>query len=143
MERLILLTAVMLMAFGCSTHSHDKPEAFNPGTLVGVHVLDYDLAPGVTEEQLISFFKERFIPEWEKHMPGVKLYITRCSFGEHKGKLGRFFILDSEETRDRYWNSDGSYTEVGRQIFEKVQPVIEESHRLADWRYTANDWVIQ
>jgi len=82
------------------------------GSIVGVHTSTVTLNSGVTLDQYLDFYTNRFIPEFEKHFPGVKLFLVKGLNREVKGEYGSIFIVESKKVYNKYWNDDGSYTDV-------------------------------
>ncbi len=105
--------------------------------------MNYELAPGVTTDQLIDFGKNKYFPEPEKHFPGMKGYVIKGRTGECVDCLGHLIFFESTGIRDQYWKADGSYTELGQASLEKMQPVIAEENKFGESTTTYTDWLIQ
>ena len=137
MKKLLVITAFLLfagIAFG---------QTVQKGSIVGVHTSTVTLNSGVTLDQYLDYFTNRFIPEFEKHFPGVKLFLVKGLNREVKGEYGKIFIVESKKVYNKYWNDDGSYTDVTAAIVEKVQPLIDEGNKLGTSTDVILDWVIQ
>ena len=137
MKKLIIAAAFFLLtgvAFG---------QTVQKGTIVGVHTSTVTLNPGVTLDQYLDYFTNRFIPEFEKNFPGVKLFLVKGLNREVKGEYGKIFIVESKKVYNKYWNDDGSYTDVTTAIVEKVQPLLDEGNKLGTTTDVITDWVIQ
>ena len=114
-----------------------------PGNLLGLHTIHSELAPGVTEDEWLDFMKEEYVPAFEKHVPGGRLFILRGRTGECVDCTGLLYFFESGEVRDRYFEADGSYNELGQAAYEKMQPVIEDMDKLGEWSTSYTDWLIQ
>ena len=112
------------------------------GNVLGIHVASYELAPGVTEDEWINFFKEKWHPEFEMHFEGARVFLLRGLRGEYMDQMGTLFYFESVEVRDKYWKEDGSYTELGQAAFDKMQPISEKANELAEWSSSYTDWMI-
>jgi len=137
MKKLIIAAAFILftgVAFG---------QTVQKGSIVGVHTSTVTLNSGVTLDQYLDYFTNRFIPEFEKNFPGVKLFLVKGLNREVKGEYGKIFIIESKKVYNKYWNDDGSYTDVTAAIVEKVQPLIDEGNKLGTTTDVIADWVIQ
>ena len=69
MRKLLVITALLLfagIAFG---------QTLQKGNLIGVHVITFDLKPGVTVDQVIDFFDEKNKPAWENANKMFDLYL--------------------------------------------------------------------
>ena len=137
MKKLIIAVAFFLftgVAFG---------QTLQKGSVVGVHTTTVTLDSGVTQDQYLDFFTNRFIPEFEKNFPGVKLFLVKGLNREVKGEYGSIFIIESKKVYNKYWNDDGGYTDVTLAIAEKMQPIVDEGNKLGTSTDVITDWVIQ
>lgn len=137
MKKLILTAALILVAgitFG---------QTLQKGNLVGFHVMTINLDPDVTMNQYMDFFVTKAIPEYEKNFPGAKLYIAKGIRGEDENSFAWIFLFESEEIRNKYFNEDGSSSELGKSAEEKLQPMFEEGSKLGTYTTIYTDWVIQ
>ena len=136
MKKLILIGILILMggfSFG---------QILKNGNLVGIHVLTIELNPGVTMEQFQNFHLNTLIPEYEKHYPGWHLHLAKGIRGENKNTYGWIMVADSEKTRDKLYKDNGSLTEYGKVINEKMKPVLEEVEKFGKLTRTYTDWLI-
>jgi hypothetical protein len=137
MRKILFVSALLLFAgfaFG---------QTVQKGSIIGVHTSTVTLNSGVTLDQYLEYYTNRFIPEFEKHFPGVKLFLVKGLNREVKDEYGKIFIIESKEVYNKYWNDDGSYTEVTAAIVEKVQPLLDEGNKLGTTTDVIADWVIQ
>ena len=84
--------------------------AFKKGNVVGLHVAQVKLQPGVTMDQFSQHYRETVIPEFEKTYPDVKLYVIRGVRGEQKNSIGLIYFFESDEVRNKYFNQDATPT---------------------------------
>ena len=118
-------------------------QSLQKGNLIGTHVMTVNLKPGVTMEQFIEFFKNKALPEWNKVEPDWKMYIVKSIRGDLKNSFGMIHVVKSEKIRDKYNNDDGSSTELGKSVSEKLKPVWDELEKLGTFTTTYTDWVVQ
>ena len=138
MKKLVILSALVLFAITAIGQTLKK------GNLIGTHVLTVTLKPDVTMDQYLDLFAEKFIPEYEKHFKGAKLFLMKGIRGVNKNEYGLLYHFESEEVRDKYINDDESLTEDGKAAREKLTPVIEELKALEEtWNTKYTDWVIR
>ncbi|TVR70470.1 MAG: hypothetical protein EA408_11245 [Marinilabiliales bacterium] len=158
MKKMIFIATIVILATACGQRQPAEQEAeqlpapeieqpaatvLQTGNLLGLHTISYELAPGVTFDEYFDFLKDEYAPAWEEHFPGTKGFILKGRTGECAGCIGFLFFIESDEVRDRYWNDDGTLTEVGEAANEKMQPVTEKRDKLADHSTSYTDWVIQ
>ena len=132
-----LVTAAMILLAGVVV-----AQKLQTGNLVGVHVITIDLNPGVTMEQFQDFHQHTLIPEFEKLYKGWQLYLAKGIRGENMNTYGWIMVAESEETRDKLYNDNGSLTEYGRLIREKMKPILEEVENFGKLHRTYTDWLI-
>ncbi|MEZ4935152.1 MAG: hypothetical protein R2788_23840 [Saprospiraceae bacterium] len=139
MKRIIF--SIALVAFALITNG----QSLHRDNLLGIHVMDVKLNPGVSLEAFTEFFVSEVIPEYEKHWLGLKGHIVQSVRGEYKGKLAIIWVFATEPTRDYYFNADGTMHEREIASLEKVKP-IEEELKKRFGTYTVDykdDWVVQ
>jgi hypothetical protein len=134
----LILTAALILVVGTTFG-----QILQKGNLVGFHFMTITLNPDVTMDQFIDFSVTKYIPEFEKNFPGVKLYIAKGIRGENESSLAMIWLFESEETRNKYFNEDESLNELGKSAQEKLQPIVEEGNKLGTFTTTYTDWVIQ
>jgi hypothetical protein len=137
MKKLILFTTLIFalsLSFG---------QSLQKGNLVGTHVAEVSLKPGVTMEQFTELFINKYIPEAEKIWKGWKFYLVKGIRGENINSFGLIIIVNSQKDRDKYYNSDGTSNELGNTAFEKLKTVQSELDKLGTWTSKYTDWVIQ
>ena len=136
MKKIILLAAFVIVTGATFGQTLQK------GNLVGLHVMTINLDPDVTMNQYLVFYVNKYIPEFEKNFPGVKLYLIKGIRGENENNFGRIYFFDSEEVRDKYFEN-GTLNELGKSAFEKLQPITDELQKLGTYTSTYTDWIIQ
>lgn len=113
------------------------------GNLLGMHVINITLAPNVTMEKFLDFYTNKFIPEYEKNFPGIKLYVIKGIRGENENKFGLVYVLKSTEVRDKYWPQKDVSSDVTQAGMKKLEPLVEERKKLATWTEASQtDWII-
>jgi len=137
MKKLIIAAAFIILAgvlFG---------QTLQQGTILGVHHMKITLQPDVSMDQFLDVFKNKWIPEVEKHLDGWKGFIVKGNKGEYLNEYGLVWYIETMKDHDKYHKSDGSPNEVMEAIVEKLQPVIDDIAKLGSWTSTYTDWVIQ
>ena len=137
MKRIALFSVMILMTLIVSG------QALQKGNLVGTHILTVTLQPGVTMEKYIEFVKSKVIPEWEKNMPNVKVYLVKGIRGENSNSFGEIIVFKTAQDRDKYYNADGSQNELGNSINTKLKPVLDELAKLGSYTTKYTDWIVQ
>lgn len=113
--------------------------------LLGIHVMDIQLNPGITLEDFSTFFVSKVIPEYEKHWIGLKGHLVKSVRGEYKDKLAVMWVFATEPTRDYYFNPDGTMNEREVIALKKVEK-IEDELKTKFGSYTVeykDDWVVK
>ena len=111
--------------------------------LLGMHVINITLAPNVTMDKFLDFYTNKFLPEYEKSFPGIKLYVIKGIRGENENKFGLLYVLKSTEVRDKYWPQKDINSEVYQERMKKLEPLVVERKKLATWTEASQtDWII-
>jgi len=137
MKKLAFITVIMLLsgfAFG---------QNIQKGNLIGTHVMTVTLQPGVTMEKLMDFYKTNVIPEMEKNYSNMKAYQVKGVRGEKMNSFGMILVFKSAQDRDKYYNADGSYSELGESANAKLKPVSDELQKLGSVTSEYTDWIVQ
>jgi hypothetical protein len=137
MKRLILIAAIILMAGITYGQNIQK------GALIGTHVITTTLNQGVTMDKYLEFVTTKLIPEMEKNFPGWKVYLLKGIRGENNNNFGLLYVIKSSQDRDKYYNADESYTELGKSSVAKLQPVMDELGKLGTLTTKYTDWIVQ
>ncbi len=137
MKTIILVCGMFLFAgitFG---------QALKKGNFIGLHVEDVKLAPGVTMEQYIEFLTNKYVPEYEKAFDS-EVHIMKGIRGENVNKYAMLIIYDSELTRNKYFEADGTVTKTaGKNASQKMQSIIKELEKLGTSNAKYTDWLVQ
>jgi hypothetical protein len=140
MKKLLLLTVLIFFSGFALSQTLQK------GNLLGVHVMNIDLKPDVTINQMHKFMTEKLSPAYEKNFGG-HVYLIKCVRGKDKYSYGMIYIFDSEKERNKMWNEEGGViglTELGKSAYEKMQPVLDEFRKeIGEFESDYNDWVVQ
>jgi len=112
--------------------------------IVGVHVRTINLDPNASLNQYLDFYINKYIPAYEKVLPGVKLYVIKGLRGDNVNSLGVMWVIKSAEIREKYWpEPDGTASEITLEALKKIVPIRDELRKLgrvAQSTYT--DWEV-
>jgi hypothetical protein len=138
MKKLILIVTIILMAG--TTYG----QTLKKGTIISLHVFTLTLSPGVTMDQYLDFCKTKYIPAFEKNFPGGSMYVIRGIKGECLNCNGTMTYWKTKTDMEKYYNKDGSATEITKATNAKLKPITDEFGKLGkitDRKYTS--WEIQ
>jgi len=136
MKKLVIITALFLfagIAFG---------QTLNKGNLIGVHVVSVELKPDATMDQFVDFFNMKVIPAWEKGQEGIKVFVMKGIRGEQKNEFGLIVQFTDEAARDQSYNADGTPSEFGKKVQEKLAPILAEAEKIGTWTTKYTDWLL-
>ena len=88
------------------------------------------LNPGVTMEKYMEVLKTKLIPELEKNYVNCKVYLLKGIRSESNNNFGFLYVFKSAQDRDKYYNANGDYSELGESANAKLQPVTDELEKL-------------
>ena len=121
-------------------------QIMHKGALVGLHISTPDLKEGVTIETYTKFFTSKVIPAYDKAFPGMKTYLIKSLRGVDSSSMGVIFMFNSEAARNKYFNSDGSMTNLGNAASEKLNAVSKEEDKYVTSSPALdkyNDWLVE
>ncbi len=117
------------------------------GAVVVVNTYEMTLNPDVSLNQFLDFYNNKYIPEFEKNWPGVKLYPLWGDRGENKNKIGSIMVFESVAIRDKYYPAeDGTTTsDAAKAAGEKMKAMDAEANKyfVSGKRATYTDWIIK
>lgn len=141
---LIPKSLIMRKFFVVATFLLLAPIAFGQtlqkGGMISVHEWTLKLNPDVTFDQFYTNWSVQIIPEMKKAIPEMKPYILKGIGVENK--FAGLYYWNSKEDLGKYFNSDGSPTELGAAAAEKMMPFIEGLSRFGEFTWTEADWMI-
>ena len=137
MKKLILIATIILVA------NFSYSQSLKKGNLVGLHVMTINLASGATMDQFQAFYIDKVIPEYEKHFQGAKGYLVKGVRGENNNSMAVIWVFDTEQSRDKYFTTDGNPNDLGKSAIEKVSGVDKELEKIGTHTTKFTDWVVQ
>jgi hypothetical protein len=98
-----------------------------PGNLICPHVQKISLQPGVSIDDYSKARNEIISTGMMKIDPAWKSCMMKSIRGvDPKDTFGVIYIVDTENDRDKYYNSDGTDSEMGKQVSAKMQPLLDD-----------------
>jgi hypothetical protein len=137
MKKLLVVSALLLfagIAFG---------QTLQKGGTVAIHEYTVTLAPDVTMDQFMDFFVDKYIPEANKLLEGVKLFALKGDRGEHENGIAMLVWCESTDARNMYWPEEGAGSSEYTAANEKLQPVTDELLKLGTFNTAYTEWLIQ
>lgn len=138
MKKIILSLAFILLTgiiFG---------QTFRKGDVLGIHIANYNLQPGVTIEQAEDFLVNEYCQAFNNAFDGMSAIPLKGLRGEDAGKIAVIFYLESDDVRNKYWAEEGVLTEAGEAAWAEIQPMLEEySELMIQVSDPYTDWEIQ
>jgi hypothetical protein len=140
MKKVLFAFAFALLAifsFGQTIHK---------GSLLGLHTSTPNLKEGVTMEDYAKFFTSKAVPAYEKAFPGIKMYLIKSLRGQDSSSIGVIYMFNSEADRNKYFNNDGTMTDLGKAASAKLGDIGKEFDKYetssnAPDKY--NDWLVE
>ena len=137
MKRVIFFLVLLMMAGSTIAQKMEK------GNILGIHVRTIALQPNVTMEKYLDFYINKYIPEYEKNYPGVKLYVIKGIRGENENSFGLAYLFESVDVMNKYWPEKDVNSAIAQEATKKLQPVIDELRKLGiATEVNLTDWII-
>jgi len=140
MKTKTFLLLCLLLGFSMTQLS---AQTLQKGAVIGFHNGTFIPNPDVTMNQCLNFFKDKYLPEWEKNFPGMKAFLLKGVRGECIDCISFMMLFQSDDIRNKYWKDEGVYTELGSAAYEKMKPVRSEMAKFGKMVDKYTDWVIQ
>jgi hypothetical protein len=121
-------------------------QSFKKGSVVAVSTYDLALKPGVTMDQFIDFYMNKYVPENEKNFPGVKSYILWGDRGDKKNQVAFVDVFESVAVRDKYYPTEGSAgSEIANSAGEKMKAINDEvgNYVVSAENRVYTDWIVR
>jgi hypothetical protein len=106
------------------------------------------LNPDVTMNQYVDWCIKRYIPEFEKAYPGVKMFLMTGDRGEKKYQIGMIWYFESVAVRDKYWpvENDTTMSAAAKAAGEKLTKEIGKEaskYVIGGSERIFTDWIIK
>ena len=134
MKKLIIAAAFILIA-GMS-----YGQTLQKGGMVSVHEWSITLNTGVTMDQFLEHWTKNMLPVVNKAMPEMKAYIVKDL--DLENNYAGLYYWNSLEDMGKYYNEDGSPTELGEAAHGKMMPLIEELSKFGEFTWDQKNWLI-
>ncbi len=136
MKKLILIAALIIAA------NFSFGQKLQKGNLMGLHIMTARLKPNVKMEQFKTFFISKVIPAYEEQFH-VKGYLVKCIRGVNKNSFGIVWLFETEQARNKFFNTDETKNELGKTAMEKINITENELKKLGTYTTKYTDWVVQ
>ena len=141
MKKLIIAAAIILLAGTAFSQTLQK------GAHLGVQALTITLDPDVTMNQYLDFTLNTFIPEVEKHFPGMKAFVVGGGMEiggseEAKVEYSIIYFFESEEVFNKFFDAEGNPNDVFTAAIEKLGPTFEKYDKLGTNSAPTIGWMI-
>ena len=140
MKKVLLTFAICLLGIFSFSQSLQK------GNLLGLHVFTPNLKPGVTMQDYKTFYTSTAIPEFEKAFPDIKMRLLSSVRGQDSSSMGLVYVFENEAVRNKYFNNDGTTTEVYKAASAKMKNLNSEFAKYltpSNSPSKYNDWLVQ
>jgi hypothetical protein len=102
-------------------------QTWTKGSVIAINTYTFTLNPDKTLNQMLDFYVNKYIPEYEKNFPGVKEYILWGDRGEKKNQIAIVDVFESVAVRDKYYPTEGSEgSDVAKAAGEKMKALNDE-----------------
>jgi hypothetical protein len=115
MKRIALLLMATLLIFGFSGYSQNLA----PGAVVGISKVT-TLNDDITNNQLETYYQDKFIPAFNKEAPTVPICLMRKIAGKRMGEYAEFYAFESLVARDEWFPKPGVSSEKTKELFKSL-----------------------
>ena len=141
MKKSFIAAAFILLAGAAFSQTLQK------GAHLGVQALTISLDPDVTMNQYLDFTLNTFIPEVEKHFPGMKAFVVGGGMEiggseEAKVEYSIIYFFESEEVFNKFFDAEGNPNDAFMEAIEKLGPTSEKMDKLGTNSAPTLGWMI-
>jgi len=141
MKKLILVAVIILVTgvtFGQTT--------IKKGMVVALSSYELVLKENVTLQQFINFTEQKYIPEYEKALPGIKFIMLWGDRGENKFRYGEMWVFEDVATRNKYFPTENDTVNSAALMaaMTKLKAVNDESGKyVLNAKRVYTDWIVK
>ena len=122
-------------------------QTLQKGSHFGLQAMEITLDPDVTLNQYLDFTLNTFIPEVEKHFPGMKAFVVGGGMEiggseEAKVEYSIIYFFESEEVFNKYFDAEGNPNGTFMAAIEKLGPTSEKMDKLGTNSAPTLGWMI-
>jgi hypothetical protein len=121
-------------------------QTFTKGSVIAINTYTFTLNPDKTMNQMLDFYINKYIPEYEKNFPGVKEYVLWGDRGEKKNQIASVDVFESVAVRDKYYPTEGSEgSETAKAAGEKMKAINDEMGKffMSGGTRVYTDWIVK
>jgi hypothetical protein len=121
-------------------------QTLTKGSVIALSTYTFTLNADKTMNQMLDFYINKYIPEFEKNYPGVKEYVLWGDRGEKKNQIAIVDVFESVAVRDKYYPTDGSEgSDVAKAAGEKMKAINDEMGKffMSGGTRVYTDWIVK
>jgi len=99
------------------------------------------LKSGVNADRFENFMAEDYIPAFEKHFTGVKMFLLKGERGVKKDGYLFLLLFTSLEERNSWWPQDGISSDKTKEAAEKLKTQDDRLNTMVTWD-AFTDWIV-
>ena len=136
MKKIIFLAAFAFASITVFSQSLQK------GNLVGLHTTTVKLNGKTTMKQSVDFVSNKWAPIMSSAV-NADVHVLKYLRGDGADKLSFIFVFKTEADRNKFYNSDGSSSALGKTANAKTKAVSDELTKLGTMSGGYTDWLVQ
>lgn len=119
------------------------PVGLSKDNLIGFHKLNVTLNNGYTMQDFENYFTKTLIPAYNSAFMGAKVHLIKGIKGKDLNSLGMLWIFESSEFVSKFWNSNGTSTDLNNSINEGLNDINAGLSVIGSWTSEFTDWTVQ
>ena len=119
------------------------PVGLSKDNLMGFHKLNVTLNNGYTMQDFENYFTKTLIPAYNSAFMGAKVHLIKGIKGKDVNSLGMLWIFESSEFVSKFWNSNGTSTDLNNSINEGLNDINAGLSVIGSWTSEFTDWTVQ
>jgi len=136
MKKIIFLAAFAFASITSFSQSLQK------GNLIGLHTTTVKLNGKTTMKQYVDFVTNKWAPAMSNAVNG-EVHVLKYLRGDGADKISFIFVFKTEADRNKFYNSDGSSSALGKTANAKMKTIDDELSNLGNMTGGYTDWLVQ
>ena len=117
-------------------------QALQKGNLIGLHTTTVKLNGKTTMKQYVDFVTNKWAPAMSS-AANCEVHVLKYLRGDGADKISFIFVFKTEADRNKYYNSDGSSSSLGKASNAKMKSINNDLNKLGDMTGGYTDWSVQ
>ncbi len=118
-----------------------QAQSLMPGQIMSIHTTHVQLKDGVSMDHFAEYWIHTALPAYRSIFDDIEIYPAMGVRGLCTNCTAYIQIMEPA-IRDKYWKSDGNWTEIGQEKSDQLTAQLKPLFELGSWTEEYTDWVL-